>query len=488
MSPDEELAHFVAGMRVDTLAEHVVGSARALLLDAIASAVAGRATDEARQAEASTRRLFGPGMAAVIGGMSMSPAGAAFLNGSQVTAATVCDVHRPTLTHVTPEVVPAILATIGPDTAGPSGADTAGPSDADTAGPSGADLLAGVVAGCEVTVRVAQALDGEEHRTRGWHNPGIAGAVGAAAAVARARRLDATGVRHAFGHAVSQAAGTFAALGTPGVKFHQARGALSGLLAGTLAADGIPGALDALTASRGGLLPAYVGGGTPGRLTEGLGTRWSMLDIALRRWPAASSLQSAIAATLAARATLAPGAIPPLDVIGQVRVDLPPRAYSLNASHGWATQLEALQSARWIVAVCLADGECWVEQTAPDRLDDPLVGVFATHRVTVHRDDALPLAAARVTLTLRDRSATEQRVDLPPGDPGRPLTADDLITKLRRATAGTSLDPDHILAAVHALPHTPSGSELVAALTSPSPRRMTALDPTPGGALDPWNG
>jgi 2-methylcitrate dehydratase PrpD len=449
VSADEELARFVAGLGVEELPPQIAAAGRTLLLDAIASAIAGRGTDEGRRAEVIARGLFGPGPAPVIGGAPMSPSGAAFLNGFQVTAATVCDVHRPTLTHVTPEVVPAVLA-VAHDT-------------------GGADVLAAIITGCEVTVRVAEALDGEEHRTRGWHNPGIAGAVGAAAAVARARRLDTTGVRHAFGHAVSQAAGTFAALGTPGVKFHQARGALSGLLAGTLAADGIPAALDALTASRGGLLPAYVGGGTPGRLTEGLGTRWSMLDIALRRWPAASSLQSVIAATLEAGAALTPSVTPALDLIEQVRVDLPPRAYSLNASHGWLTQLEALQSARWIVAVCLADGECWVEQTAPTRLDDPLVGAFATHRVTVQRDDDLPLAAARVTLALRDGTTVEQRIDVPPGDPVRPLAADDLTAKLRRATAGTSLDPDRILAAVHALSDAPSDSDLVAALT-PTPR------------------
>ncbi|MBX3030242.1 MAG: MmgE/PrpD family protein [Chloroflexi bacterium] len=450
MSPDEELARFVAGLGVEEVPAQVAAAGRAVLLDAIASAIAGRGTEETPVVERLAGALFGGGSTVVIGGRSLSPAGAAFLNGFQVTAATVCDVHRPTLTHVTPEVVPAVLA-VAHDT-------------------GGADVLTAIVAGCEVTVRVAEALDGETHRTRGWHNPGIAGAVGAAAAVARARRLDVSGVRHAFGHAVSQAAGTFAALGTPGVKVHQARGALSGLLAGTLAADGIPAALDALTTPRGGLLPAYVGGGTPGRLTEGLGTRWSMLDIALRRWPAASSLQSVIAATLEARTALVLGAMPALDVIERVRVDLPPRAYSLNASHGWGTQLEALQSARWIVAVCLADGECWVEQTAPARLDDPLVGGFATHRVAVHQDDDLPLAAARVTLALRDGSAVERRIDLPSGDPVRPLTADDLIAKLRRATAGTSLDADRILAAIHALPGTPSGSDLVTALTSPIPR------------------
>ena len=49
------------------------------------------------------------------------------------------------------------------------------------------------------------------------------------------RKLDAETMAKAFGLAGSQSAGTFAAWGTPTVKFHQCRGALSGLMAALLA-------------------------------------------------------------------------------------------------------------------------------------------------------------------------------------------------------------------------------------------------------------
>jgi 2-methylcitrate dehydratase PrpD len=411
-SPDERLATWVAGLRAAGLPESVRAGAGRFLLDAIASGYAGRTTADRPAIEALARATFGRGDATVIGGAPLAPAGAAFLNGFQVTAATVCDVHRPTLTHVTPEVVPAALVV------------------AERLDAPGPDLLAALVAGFEVTVRVAEALDGEAHRERAWHNPGIAGAIGAAAAVARLHRLDVTGVRHALGHAASQAAGTFAALGTSGVKIHQARGALSGLLAGELAASGVDAAADGLTAARGGLLAAYADGGTPGRLTDGLGERWAFEGIAMRRWPAASSLQPVIAATLDARDALGVEAV-------RARVDLPPRAHALNAAAGWTDQLSALQSARWIVAVVLADGECWVEQTAPARLRDPAVGRFARGCVDVQLDPSLPLAAARVTLTSADGRSVERRVDVPPGEPGTPLDEAAIEAKLGRATAGS---------------------------------------------------
>ncbi len=72
-------------------------------------------------------------------------------------------------------------------------------------------------------------------RARGWHGPGVFGPFGSAAAVGRLRGFDAETMARAFGLAGSQSAGTFAAWGTPTVKFHQCRGALSGLMAALLA-------------------------------------------------------------------------------------------------------------------------------------------------------------------------------------------------------------------------------------------------------------
>jgi 2-methylcitrate dehydratase PrpD len=129
----------------------------------------------------------------------------------------MCDTHRATLTHVTPEVVPPALAIAERD------------------GLPGRDLLVALAAGLEVTTRVGIGLDYPAFRARGWHGPGVIGPFGAAAAVGRLRGFDTETMAKAFGLAGSQAAGTFAAWGTPTVKFHQCRGALSGLMAALLA-------------------------------------------------------------------------------------------------------------------------------------------------------------------------------------------------------------------------------------------------------------
>jgi 2-methylcitrate dehydratase PrpD len=432
--PEDVLGAFVAGLEPGAMPPVVSTRVRQHILDSIGCAIAGRSSEGRAGVAAVAARTFGPGRSVVIGGGALAPAGAALVNGFQIAAPTLGDVHRATLTHVMPEVLPAALAS------------------AQIHGARGQTLLAGVGAGMEVAVRVAEALDTPAYRERGFHNPGIAGAVGAACAAARVASLDGDGVRAAIGHAASQAAGTFAALGTSGVKLHQARGALTGLLSAELAAGGLDASATALTAERGGLLEAYAGGGAPERLTEGVGDRWLLESIALRRWPGASSLQPVIDAVLGLgkelRSSLGRG--DPLDAIEAVTIELPPRAYALNGRSGWETRLAALQSARWTAAIALADGEVWLGQTSDERRADQRVGAFAETRVTVREDEEAGETGALVILQVRGGVRLERHVAVPPGDPRRPLDDAEIREKLARA-AGAAGIGDRVAAIIDAV-------------------------------------
>src|SRR5437762_689868 len=269
----EALASFAASLQYENVPERVREHCKNLLLDALACAVAGHRGEETQQLAALAAALGQSTETSVIGGEALSLAGATILNGYLVTAVTMCDVHRPTLTHVTPEVMPPALAIAERD------------------GASGRDLLVAIAAGCEVTTRIGIGLDYPAFRARGLHGPGVLGPFGAAAAVGRLRGFDAETMAKAFGLAGSQAAGTFAAWGTPTVKFHQCRGALSGLLAALLAEQKFLATREFLTAPDGGLYNVYANGGRPEAVTAELGQRWELEQIALRLWPSASSIQ-----------------------------------------------------------------------------------------------------------------------------------------------------------------------------------------------------
>ena len=233
--PTQALADFAAGLTYEAIPERVRDHCKDLLLDALACAVAGHRGEETHQLAALASGLAQSSESSVIGGDRLSLAGATLLNGYLITAVTMCDAHRATLTHITPEVVPPALAIAERDAL------------------SGRDLLVALAAGCEVTTRIGIGLDFAAFRARGWHGPGILGPFGAAAAVGRLLRFDAETMARAFGLAGSQAAGTFAAWGTPTVKFHQCRGALSGLMAALLAEQKFLATREFLTARDGGL-------------------------------------------------------------------------------------------------------------------------------------------------------------------------------------------------------------------------------------------
>lgn len=440
--PTRALARFAAELDCGVLPAPVRESCKALLLDALACALAGHEGEETSQVAAASRAFGESGDSSIVGGGRAPLAGAAFLNGYLITAMTMCDVHRPTLTHVTPEVVPAALAV----------------AEADRA--SGRALLAALAAGCETAARIGIGLDYPVFRRKGWHGPGVVGPFGAAAAVGSLRGFDAGRMARAFGLAGSQAAGTFAAWGTPVVKFHQCRAALSGLMAALLAGEGFAAPEDFLTAADGGLYATYAEGGRPGCATAGLGTRWELREIALRRWPGATGLQGAVTALSAIRAA-------PFDRIAWVRIGLARAAFDMHGGFAsYAGKFEALLSAHYAAAAYLHDRALELAQFAPRRYDDPSLRRFAAEKVEVVHDPSLEGGQAVVELGMADGSRARARCDHPLGAPENPLSPARLREKFRACAeprlAGGRIDA--VIAAVEDLEALDGVDELMDAL------------------------
>src|SRR3974377_2255048 len=108
--PTRILADFAAGLRYDDLPQRSREHCKNLILDALACAIAGYQGEETDQIRALASALAKGEESSVIGGAPLSLIGATLSNGYLITAVTMCDVHRATMTHVTPEVVPPALA------------------------------------------------------------------------------------------------------------------------------------------------------------------------------------------------------------------------------------------------------------------------------------------------------------------------------------------------------------------------------------------
>jgi 2-methylcitrate dehydratase PrpD len=412
-NPTESLAGFLAGADYDALPPEVRDRTVALFIDALACAFLGRGGPETSRMEGLASDLGGRGDSTVVGSDARSSvAGATLINSYQITAFNLCDVYRPAHCHLSPLVVAPALAV------------------AEQHHISGERLLVALAAGFEATCRVGSALDFPAFRAAGWHSPGVIGPFGGAAAVGVIHGLDALGLRNALGLAGSQSGGTMAQWGSPTIKFHQSRGALSGLLAGSLAALEYSAGEDVIAAEVGGILGIFSGGGTPSRVTDRLGEHWEMMNISLKRWPSGSGLQTTVSALfdLVAEHDVGPGDIE------EVRVAIPVEAYKAHGTMAWDDKFKAMLSARYLTSVILHDRNCWTDQFEDARRLDPDVDRFAREKVEVVADETLAPSAACTEIELSDGSVLTDFREAPKGDPTDPLEISDVVAKYGEAT------------------------------------------------------
>ena len=456
--PTRILAEFAAGLRYDNLPERNREHCKNLILDALACAVAGYQGEETGQVKAVASAIAQGGESSVIGGEHLSLIGATLFNGYLITAVTMCDVHRATMTHVTPEVVPPALAVAERDDL------------------PGRDLLVAVAAGCEVTTRVGLGLDYPVFRARGWHGPGVIGPFGAAAAVGSLLKFDAEMMARAFGLAGSQAAGTFAAWGTPTVKFHQCRGAISGLLAALLAQQNFVATREFLSAADGGLYKTYAGGGKPEAAIAELKNRFELEQIALRLWPSATLIQGLNTALfdLLAKHQIAAARI------SRVSIALSQNAFDMHGGfREYKGKFEALLSAHYSAAAIVHDGALTLAQFAPARYDDQTLRAFATQKVNVQADPTLSGSQAKVELVLADDTTRFAHCEHPLGSFENPLSRAQVEQKFRDYAAGVLLQMqiEKTIEAVNGLETFGSVRGLMALLRAgPRSRAMTAAE------------
>ena len=161
--------------------------------------------------------LFGEGRA--------SAPEAAWINGTAAHALDFDDVAQ--RGHPSTVLVPAILA------------------EAEALGASGEAMVVAYAAGYETWAELVRR-DPDQHHNKGWHPTGIFGAIGAAAACASLRKLDAEKASHAIALGASQSAGIMSNFGTMTKPFHAGRAAHAGVVAARLAEKGFTASLDAL--------------------------------------------------------------------------------------------------------------------------------------------------------------------------------------------------------------------------------------------------
>ena len=418
LHPGEQLAAFAAALRADAIPAAVLERAEDLMIDWLGSALAGKG---ARPVETIARfaERMGPAdgpSEVLVHRRGTSPLLAAMANAAASHVAEQDDLHNGSVLHPATVVFPPALAV------------------AQALGRSGAELLAAVVAGYEVGIRVGEFL-GRSHYTV-FHTTGTAGTLAAAAAVGNLLGLDADRMAHAFGSAGTQAAGLWEFLreGADSKQLHTAHAASAGLSAAYLAADGFTGARRIFDGKQ-GMAAGLSRDADPARLADRLGTRWALPETSFKfhascrhTHPAADALLHAMQANGlraddidAVTARVHQGAV---DVLGPV-VD-PQTVHQSKFSMGTVLGLIAVHG-----RAGLTDFDAhWRDRD---------VAAFAA-RVAMQLDGEVDAAyparwIGKVTLRTKDGRTFDARVDEPKGDPGNSLSRAEIEDKAQRLAA-----------------------------------------------------
>ncbi|MGY6269147.1 MmgE/PrpD family protein [Achromobacter denitrificans] len=443
-----ELAAFAANLRYEDIPAPVLRRAEDLLLDCLASILAGAS---ARAVQAIDRYAAAMGPASgpsevLITRRQTTPLFAAMVNAAAAHGVEQDDVHNGSVFHPAAVVFPPALAV------------------AQALGRSGRDLLVAAVAGYEVGIRVGEFLGRSHYKI--FHTTGTAGTLAAAVTTGRLLNLSPEAMLHALGSAGTQAAGLWEFLrdAADSKQLHTAKAAADGITAAYLAQDGFTGARHILEGPQ-GMAAGMSTDADPSRLCDRLGERWALAETSFKfhascrhTHPAADALQQALRDNDLTEddiervvAHVHQGAI---DVLGPV-VN-PQTVHQSKFSMGTVLALIARQG-----RAGLAEFDAG--------LDDPGVAAFrgkVEMELDPEVDGAYPQRwIGKVTVYTRDGRKLHSRVDEPKGDPGNTLSRaeieDKTLTLGRYADAATEQELRGLIDAIWGLEKTENVGQLL---------------------------
>ena len=428
----EQLARYVSGLSIADLPEEVVARSKLLLLDFIAVTIGGRYQAETTRHLVETAETLGwrDGRATVLGlSTDFAPPAAALINGALAHSLEFDDTHAAASLHPSATVIPAALAA------------------GEIVDVDGSDLIAAIVAGYELSCRVAKALVPSEHYARGFHPTATAGTFGAATAAARVFGLTPEGVASALGLAGSQAAGSmqFMDNGAWNKRFHVGAAAQNGLVAATLARQGYLGASAAIE-GKNGFLSAYAPNPQPELAVAALGEHYETLSIALKPYPACRLVHAAIDAILDLRRqyNIAAGQVERVEIgLSQLALDITGHPEALKRHP--RNLIESQFSMHICAAIALQRGS--VGWSDFQQLWQDADTLQLCERVAVYHDadvqaDYPGRLSGRVRITVAG-TTHEAKVDTPRGEPERFLSPGEIGDKFA-GLVGDAVSSDQV--------------------------------------------
>ncbi|GAB3457981.1 MmgE/PrpD family protein [Actinophytocola sediminis] len=403
------IAEHLAAVREISLPAEAVAAATTGMVDTFSVLTAGADTDVIRRVLAVVRAWGGSPQATVWGTGELLPDhSAAFANAAMVHQYDFDDTHDTAVCHPTGASLSAALAVAEAD-----------------GGVSGELLTRAVVAGNDLTCRLAGAIDGGLWDFP-WVRAPVVGIFGATAAAGVVLGLDAEQMHAALGLALPQAAGTLESVSGHKSMVRSIRDGLAykdAVVAARLAQAGVRGD-DRVFDGPYGLYGAYFNGRySPARLTDGLGTRWAGAEVSLKPWPSCRHTHATLTAYL--------------DVLGrpeyagaevtEVTAFVGTGNLRLCEGKPWpANHIDALCHLPFVLAAATVHGGVPLRAFEHDGREDPEV-LAAARRVRWQHDPAHDrlgtIEPGRVRVAFADGRVAEAAAERGLGHPENPLSA-----------------------------------------------------------------
>lgn len=447
------LADACLGMTYDSLPAATRRRTKLILLDTL-----GAMFSASRPLFGGTQRLSefvraerDDGPCGVVGtNIHTSPTNAALMNGYLGYALDSESHHGAAILHAAALVVPAVLATAQQESR-----------------EEGSDFLAAITLGIDVACRVSLAIGPNDLYARGFHPTAVAGAFGAAAASGALLRLNRQQIENSMGLAATMAGGLLAWASDQSEEsrpFNPGLAARNGVTAARLAALGFgapQGIFDA--DSKYNVFRAWSldGIGSPDRLLEGFGEKFSIEELIIKRHASCSFLHPAV-----------DGLLSILQDRGLSQEDIASIIMRFPSSGAPIIDNNPLRShrAQYILPLAAIRGRVQFEDVIFDRSSEESVRRLTEITSIVHDDELDRGYPDRYTTVIevvtRAGEKHSRRVEWARGCPENPMTDDEIVAKYRYL-AGQRVDDgraQRILALVDGLEQPGELSQLFEAL------------------------
>lgn len=443
-------ATLAKNLTYEDLPQDVADKAKFIIRDGVGNQVAASAISEAAIAMVKLVNEWGGAPQCTVSGFGYKlPAPvAAMCNGMMGHGVELDDAHGSGLIKAGSVLVPALFvaAELNPKA-------------------SGRDAIAALVAGYEIAIRVAKAIN-PGHRHRGYHTTSTVSVLGAAVITAKMLGCDEEKIADAIGLAAMQSGGIQAYLDDPCMAkpFGPGKGAFNGVLAGIMASRGFTGPKKVLE-SREGFLNAFTSEVRTSDLLDTLGTQFAIMEVGFK--PHAACRYGHGPIDIAQR--IHAEGVHPSDV-RNVTVHMSELAIRQASKFPCPSLNAAMGSTQFGVALALARGSNGLKDYWEGYEDKAIHAAASNVTLVVEPEFGVGGRQSVVTVETRDGRTISYRQEEPKGEPTHPMSREELDRKFA-ATAGLVLDDarvSEISRRMMALENEPQAAALPALTAAPN--------------------